>query len=103
MSAKLLLHISRRRATCPYKTTTLAGGFFGCSCLIVMETAKEKQKKKMYKCFRCGAIVPVPEDYIGNSYVLIEMHYLKEHGMDLKKIDWSLFNEDAPKKTRKHA
>jgi hypothetical protein len=46
-------------------------------------------ERKSYICYQCRKIIPIPEGYIGDTYVLLEIHYLTAHGIvDLKAVDW---------------
>jgi hypothetical protein len=54
-----------------------------------METTDEKKEKtKKLKCYQCNAYIDVPADYIGNVYVLLEIHYFTVHQIDLKTVNW---------------
>lgn len=48
-----------------------------------------KKKKGQMKCFQCNAYFDIPSDYIGNKYVLLEIHYMSVHGIDLKTVNWN--------------
>jgi len=48
----------------------------------------KKEKLTNIKCYRCNTKVPIPDDYIGNPYTLLEVHYVVEHQIDLKTFDW---------------
>jgi len=51
--------------------------------------ANTLKKRRDLKCFRCNTFIKIPTDYIGNPYTLLEVHYMLEHSIDLKSIDWS--------------
>jgi len=45
-------------------------------------------KRKSYICYECEKIFPIPNDWVGSSYVLLETHYLNEHGVDIRSKNW---------------
>lgn len=49
--------------------------------------------QKKLVCYECHSVIPVPEDFIGNTYVLLETHYFVTHGVDLRTVNW-----DKPKR-----
>jgi len=65
------------------KITTVTGGFFVANIMI-----KENVKLKDIKCYRCNKKIPIPDDYVGNPYTLLEVHYVINHKIDLKTFDW---------------
>jgi len=48
-----------------------------------------KTKVKKLKCFRCRQVINIPQDYVGNPYTLLEVHYMVAHSIDLKNFDWN--------------
>jgi len=56
-----------------------------------------KNRVKELTCFRCGKKIIAPDDYVGNIYTLLEVHYNQEHSIDLKKVDWNSFEEEEEK------
>jgi len=67
----------------PSKSSPTTGDFF-----VVNIMSKENVKLKDIKCYRCNKKIPIPEDYTGNPYTLLEVHYVIEHEIDLKTFDW---------------
>lgn len=67
----------------------------------------EKHRQKVFKnpknrikelvCFRCNKKIIAPDDYVGNIYHLLEVHYVETHSIDLKTMDWSTFEEKDEK------
>lgn len=53
-----------------------------------MNKENKNEKIKSIKCYRCDAFVKIPDDYVGNPYTLLEVHYMIEHSIDLKTFDW---------------
>jgi len=49
---------------------------------------KSSKNNRQFKCFKCNAFINVPTGFIGNPYILLEVHYVLEHRIDLKMIDW---------------
>ncbi len=47
------------------------------------------QKKDKLICYECNSYIRVPEDFVGNVYTLLEIHYFSEHGIDLKTVNWN--------------
>lgn len=39
-------------------------------------------------CYECNNHILVPPDFIGNKYVLLEIHYMTAHGIDLRTVVW---------------
>jgi len=71
------------------KIITFTGDFFVViSLFLAVKDMKSLKKNRQLKCFRCNAFIHVPTDYIGNPYTLLEVHYMVEHSIDLKSIDW---------------
>jgi len=56
---------------------------------------EEKTKIKHFKCFRCNKLIHIPEDYKGNPYHLLEVHYAKEHDINLQKDGWLKTEESS--------
>lgn len=56
-----------------------------------------KNRVKELTCFRCGKKIVASDDYLGNIYALLEVHYNQEHSIDLKKVDWNSFEEEEKK------
>jgi len=67
-----------------------------------MEQEKYRQKRYRVKkdrvkeltCFRCNKKIVAPDDYVGNIYTLLEVHYNEEHSIDLKTMDWNTLEEE---------
>ena len=55
---------------------------------------KKDNRVKELVCFRCNKKIVAPEDYLGNIYTLLEVHYNLEHSIDLKTMDWDKFEEN---------
>jgi len=58
---------------------------------------KKDNRVKELTCFRCNKKIVAPEDYLGNIYTLLEVHYNQEHSIDLKTMDWSSFGDEEDK------
>jgi len=42
-----------------------------------------KSKRTFFRCYKCEAIVKIPEDFQGNSYSILNQHYIDHHQIDL--------------------
>lgn len=54
-----------------------------------MKNVEEKKKPKELKCYQCNAFIKVPDDYIGNPYHILEVHYMVVHQIDLRTVNWN--------------
>jgi hypothetical protein len=48
----------------------------------------EEDERKSYTCYECLKIISIPEDWVGNSYPLLETHYFTAHGFDMRSTNW---------------
>jgi len=87
--------VSKSKREQKAQTTTNSLGF------LYMENYRQKRYKvkkdnrvKELTCFRCNTKIVAPDDYLGNIYTLLEVHYNLEHSIDLKTMDWDKFEEN---------
>lgn len=44
--------------------------------------------RKAYICYQCREIIPIPSDWVGDKYALLEVHYLLKHDIDIRNVNW---------------
>jgi len=90
------LYVSRPKEPEEQKaqTTTNSLGFLFMANYRQKRYTPRKNRLKELTCFRCGKKIVAPDDYVGNIYILLEVHYNEVHSLDLKSIDWDTFQED---------
>jgi hypothetical protein len=54
----------------------------------------KKNKVNELTCFKCGEKIIAPLDFLGSIYSLLEVHYIEEHSINLKKVDWDSLKEE---------
>jgi len=45
-------------------------------------------ERKTFICYQCRELIPIPADFIGDKYALLEVHYLLKHDIDLRNVNW---------------
>lgn len=56
--------------------------------MAIMRKINKKKNIRDLICFLCKKVVEIPDDYIGNPYVLLQAHFMSTHEINLKKFDW---------------
>jgi len=44
--------------------------------------------RKTFICYQCKELIPIPTDFIGDKYALLEIHYLLKHDIDIRNVNW---------------
>ena len=39
-------------------------------------------------CYQCKELIPIPADFVGDKYALLEVHYLLKHDIDIRSVNW---------------
>jgi len=48
----------------------------------------EDEKLKTFLCYQCKELIPIPPDFVGDKYALLEVHYLLKHDIDIRNVNW---------------
>jgi hypothetical protein len=46
------------------------------------------EERKTFLCYQCKELVPIPPDFMGDKYALLEVHYLLKHDIDIRSVNW---------------
>ncbi len=46
------------------------------------------EERKTFICYQCKELIPIPSDFVGDKYALLEIHYLLKHDIDIRNVNW---------------